>query len=38
MIIFVDIDNTITITNGSDYTNSQPLPDKIKIIIRHIYR
>jgi hypothetical protein len=32
MIIFVDIDNTITITNGSDYINSQPLYDKIKII------
>lgn len=32
MKIFVDIDNTITITNGSDYINSQPLYDKIKII------
>lgn len=32
MIIFVDIDNTITITNGNDYINSEPLQDKIKII------
>ena len=32
MKIFVDIDNTITITNGNDYINSEPLQDKIKII------
>jgi hypothetical protein len=32
MKIFVDIDNTITITKGSDYINSQPQYDKIKII------
>lgn len=32
MKIFVDIDNTITVTNDNDYTNSQPLHDKIKII------
>jgi hypothetical protein len=32
MKIFVDIDNTITITKGSDYINSQPQYDKIKIV------
>lgn len=32
MIIYVDIDNTITITNGMDYKNAIPRPDKIKII------
>lgn len=30
--IFVDVDNTITITKGTDYENCSPLPDKIKII------
>jgi hypothetical protein len=29
MIIYVDIDNTITITNSTDYVNATPLPDCI---------
>ena len=29
MIYFVDIDNTICLTEGSDYRNADPWPDKI---------
>jgi len=29
MIIYVDIDNTICITNGSDYINSEPIVSAI---------
>ena len=32
MNIFVDIDNTITITKGMDYENSIPIFDRINII------
>jgi CMP-N,N'-diacetyllegionaminic acid synthase len=32
MIYFVDIDNTICHTNGNDYRNSDPWPDKIALI------
>jgi histidinol phosphatase-like enzyme len=28
----IDIDNTICITNKSDYTNSQPIPERIEKI------
>jgi len=31
-VYIVDIDNTICISNGSDYTNSQPLYDRIEKI------
>ena len=34
MIIYVDIDNTITVTTGMDYKNAIPLPKKIKTINR----
>lgn len=29
MIIYVDIDNTITRTNGADYENAIPIPERI---------
>ena len=32
MIIFVDIDNTITKTVGTDYENAEPLHDRINKI------
>ena len=32
MIIYVDIDNTITKTDGCDYENAKPLYDRIKKI------
>jgi hypothetical protein len=32
MIIYVDIDNTITQTNQTDYLNAQPLEDRINHI------
>lgn len=32
MIIYVDIDNTITVTNHTDYANAIPLQDRIKKI------
>ena len=32
MIIYVDIDNTIFKTEGTDYTKSKPMPDRIKAI------
>lgn len=32
MKIFVDIDGTICLTDGNDYRNSEPLPEKIAII------
>ena len=32
MNIYVDIDNTITCTNGMDYEGSKPRPERIKII------
>lgn len=32
MIIYVDIDNTITITNATDYANAVPILDRIKKI------
>lgn len=30
MIIYVDIDNTICVTEGTDYPNSKPLLDRIE--------
>lgn len=35
-IIFVDIDNTICITNGTDYVNAKPIYDNIAKI-NHLY-
>jgi hypothetical protein len=32
MNIYVDIDNTITITNGTDYANSTPIINRIDMI------
>tara|TARA_S200002703_G_scaffold57092_1_gene49870 strand:- start:9296 stop:9589 length:294 start_codon:yes stop_codon:yes gene_type:complete len=32
MIIYVDIDNTIFKTEGTDYTKSKPMPERIKAI------
>ena len=32
MNIYVDIDNTITITNGMDYEGSKPLINRIEVI------
>ena len=32
MIIYVDIDNTICVTERTDYSNSKPLPGRIEII------
>ena len=32
MIVYVDIDNTIFETEGTDYTKSKPMPDRIKAI------
>ena len=32
MIVYVDIDNTIFETEGTDYTKSKPIPDRIKAI------
>ena len=32
MIIYIDIDNTITQTNQTDYLNAQPLEDRINRI------
>lgn len=32
MIVYVDIDNTIFKTEGTDYTKSKPMPDRIKVI------
>lgn len=32
MIIYIDIDNTITITNATDYSNAIPLMDRISTI------
>lgn len=31
-VYMVDIDNTICVSKGSDYTDSKPLPDRIKKI------
>jgi hypothetical protein len=32
MNIYIDIDNTITITNGTDYANSTPIINRIDMI------
>ncbi len=32
MNIYVDIDNTITITKGTDYCNAEPLTNRINVI------
>lgn len=32
MIIYVDFDNTLCITEGVDYVNSKPITERIKVI------
>ena len=32
MKIYVDIDNTICITEGTDYENSKPIKERIRVI------
>ena len=32
MIYYIDIDNTIAITNDSDYNNSKPIKDRIDAV------